>query len=214
MYSANQRSRIARETFWILKALAEHFRALLRMEETDTVRTNHILTLLAIYMLHEEGIKFFKPKDVVEATGLSKSSVYRALEWLFDRGVLEREFGKYQCNSRTPDFLINPEELYQRPIKVVQDKNYEHEEMVAKALQEFQEKIPQIIADTIGQGVVPLQRDPPEPSTYDSGRFTRPESHTPSASVEDVTASLMEDEKPPEENKKTKIEKKLKDMFM
>ena len=214
MYTANQRSRIARETFWILKTLGEHFRALLRMEEGDTVRTNHILTLLAIYMLHEEGIKFFKPKDVVEATGLSRSSVYRALEWLFDRGVLEKEFGQYQCNARTPEFLINPEELYQRPIKVVQDKDYEHEEMVREALKEFQLKIPQIIQDTINQGTTEFQRPSPDPSTYDEGRFTQPEAHTPSASVEDVTANLMEDEEPQKEKKKTKVEQKLRDMFM
>ena len=214
MYSANQRSRIARETFWILKTLGEHFRVLLRMEEGDTVRTNHILTLLAIYMLQEEKIKFFKPKDVIEATGLSRSSVYRALEWLFDHGVLEKEFGQYQCNARTPDFLINPEELYQRPIKVVQDKDYGYEETVREALKEFQTKIPQIIKDTLNQGAVEFQRPIPDPSTYDTGRLTRSEKHTPSQSTEDITAKLMEEEDPPKEKKKTKVEEKLRDMFM
>ena len=97
MFSDNSRSRIAREFFWILEACREHFRVLLKIDPSESIRISHLLVILSIYMLREEGMKEFRKMDIVKNTPLSKSTVYNAVDWLHERGVVTEQFGKYTC---------------------------------------------------------------------------------------------------------------------
>ena len=135
MYADNPRSRIAREYFYILNAMKDHYKALLRLSEDEPVRIGPILVLLAIYMLREEGKKYIRPLDIVHETQLPRSSVYRVLNDMADEQILQDHLGEFMCLSRTPDFLLNPTELYGRPLAVVKDKDYEAEEATRQAME-------------------------------------------------------------------------------
>ncbi len=137
MYADSPRSRITREFFYILNAMKDHYKALLRLGEDEPVRIGPILVLLAIYMLREEGKKHIRPLDIVHETQLPRSSVYRILNDMADEQVLHNNLGEFMCLSHTPDFLINPNELYGKPLATVKDKDYRTEEATRQAMEEM-----------------------------------------------------------------------------
>lgn len=135
MYADSPRSRINREFFYILNAMKDHYKALLRLNEDEPVRIGPILVLMSIYMLREEGKKHIRPLDVVHETQLPRSSVYRILNDMADEQILQNNLGEFMCLSHTPDFLLNPTELYGRPLAVVKDKDYRTEEATRQAME-------------------------------------------------------------------------------
>lgn len=135
MYADNPRSRINREFFYVLNAMKDHYKALLRLNEDEPVRIGPILVLMSIYMLREEGKKHIRPLDVVHETQLPRSSVYRILNDMADEQILQNDLGEFMCLSRTPDFLLNPTELYGRPLATVKDKDYRTEEETRQAME-------------------------------------------------------------------------------
>lgn len=135
MYADSPRSRIGREFFYILNAMKDHYKALLRLSEDEPVRIGPILILLAIYMLREEGKKHIRPFDIIHETQLPRSSVYRILNDMADEQILQDNLGEFMCLSRTPDFLLNPTELYGRPLATVKDKDYRTEEEIHQAME-------------------------------------------------------------------------------
>lgn len=137
MYADSPRSRITREFFYILNAMKDHYKALLRLGEDDPVRIGPILVLLAIYMLREEGKKYIRPLDIVHETQLPRSSIYRILNDMADEQILQNNLGEFMCLSRTPEFLLNPAELYGRPLATVKDKDYRTDEATQQAMQEM-----------------------------------------------------------------------------
>lgn len=137
MYADNPRSRITREFFYILNAMKDHYKALLRLGEDDPVRIGPILVLLAVYMLREEGKKHIRPLDIVHETQLPRSSIYRILNDMADEQILQNNLGEFMCLSRTPEFLLNPTELYGRPLATVKDKDYRTDEATQEAMQEM-----------------------------------------------------------------------------
>lgn len=137
MYADSPRSRITREFFYVLNAMKDHYKALLRLDKDDPVRIGPILVLLAIYMLREEGKKHIRPLDVVHETQLPRSSVYRILNDMADDQILQNNLGEFMCLSRTPDFLLNPTELYGRPLATVKDKDYRTDDATQQAMQEM-----------------------------------------------------------------------------
>lgn len=149
MYADQPRSRIAREFFYILNSLKDHYKALLRMRDEDPVLLGRLLTLLAIYMLKEEGMKFFRRQDVIRETQLPRSSVYRIINEFVESGILEEKLGEYKCMSQTPEFIVNPDDLYGRPLAIVKEKDYAVEEQVREALRSFSAKIPEIIREEL-----------------------------------------------------------------
>ena len=215
MYAHNPRSRIAREFFFILNALREHYRALMRLDETETIRFTKLMTLLAVYMIREEGFKKFTPTFLFEQTegALPRSSVHKAVKRLYEEGILEEEYGEYICLARTPNFLINPEELYGRPLTQVKDKDYDLEEKITEIVASMLKNLPP------SQEYV-IQRPPPP--VKDEGRLTQPVYQRPSISVEDLKKELK---KPPEKSEKkpkedipdeerNEVEEELGDFFM
>lgn len=135
MYANNPHSRITREFFYILNAMKDHYKALLRMSEDESVRIGPVLILLAIYMLREEGKKHIRPLDIVYETQLPRTSVYRILNEMADDQILQNNLGEFMCLSHTPDFLLNPTELYGKPLAIVKDKDYETEEKTKQAME-------------------------------------------------------------------------------
>lgn len=135
MYADNPRSRIAREYFYILNAMKDHYKALLRLSEDEPVRIGPVLILLAIYMMREEGKKYIRPLDIVFETRLPRTSVYRILNDMADEQILQNNLGEFICLSRTPDFLLNPTELYGKPLAIVKDKDYRTEEEIHQAME-------------------------------------------------------------------------------
>jgi len=160
MYSNSPRSRIAREFFYILNAMKDHYKALLRIPDTETSRVGPILVLLSIYMIREEGKKKFNPLDIVYETQLPRSSVYRILKEFTDAGILEKDSGEYICAARTPDFLSSPTDLYEKPLAVVKEKDYAAEEAIKIAMENMRIENQRMIQEEIakvGQQVQPAQ---------------------------------------------------------
>lgn len=119
MFADKIRSRVAREFFFILNAMTDHYRALTRMEDTESVRVGYILTLLAVYMIREETKGKFTRRHIVRETQLPRSSVYRIINEFVEEGILTETNGEFECNTHTPDFLINPENVYGRELDSV-----------------------------------------------------------------------------------------------
>lgn len=212
MYASNPKSRIAREFFYILNALRNHYRTLLRLDENETVRYTMIMVLLAVYMLREEGIKKFKSSLIVEQTKgvLPKSSVYKAVQRLFEEGILEEEYGDYVCLARTPEFLLNPEELYGQQLTKVKEKDYELEDKIRDIMAEMMQHSPP-------SKDYHIDRAPP--SVKDTGRFTEPVYKQPSISTKDLKKSLDKKKKEKKEDKEldkeiSEVEQELGDMFL
>ncbi len=212
MYAHNPRSRIAREFFYILNALREHYKALLRLGENDTIRFTKLMTLLAIYMLREEGFKKFRPTLLFEQTEgvLPRSSVHKAVRMLYEEGILEEEYGDYTCLARTPDFLLNPEELYGKPLLKVKEKDYDLEQKVQEIVASMLKNLPPTKEIVIHR---------PPPPVKDDGRLTQPVYKQPSITMEDLQKELDEPPKkkvkkdvPPEE--RNEVEEELGDFFM
>lgn len=156
MFADNARSRIAREFFYTLNAMKDHYRALLHMDEDHPVSVGSMLVLMAIYMLREEGKKYIRPLDIVEHTMLPKSSVYRIMNDLTDADVLQNNVGEYICTARTPDFLLNPTELYSKPIAQVRETNYETQEKIEQAVAQMEAKTRKIISEEMNrQSIAP-----------------------------------------------------------
>ena len=151
MFADTPRSRIAREFFYTLNAMKDHYRALLHMEEDHPVSVGSMLVLMAIYMLREEGKKYIRPLDIVEHTMLPKSSVYRIMNDLTDAAVLQNNVGEYICAARTPDFLLNPTELYNKPITQVRETDYEAQEKIDRALEQMEQKTRKIILEEMSK---------------------------------------------------------------
>jgi len=96
--------------------MTDHYRALLRMDQDESVRVGHVLTLLAVYMVREEKTSKFSRIDIVRETKLPRSSVYRIINEFVEEGILTETNGEFECNTHTPDFLTNPEEFYGREL--------------------------------------------------------------------------------------------------
>lgn len=140
MYADQPRSRISRELFYILKSMGQHYKDIRKLDEKEKPKVGHILVLMSCYMLKEEGMEEFRPKDIVEASGLSQTSTYRLLKFFAEEGILTENFGAYTCNTQTPDFLTNPDELYQRPLATVRDKDYHTEKRIQEAMASFSDR--------------------------------------------------------------------------
>lgn len=164
MFAHNPRSRIARELFWTLESMASNLRALLRLDESQSVRISHVLVLLSIYMLREEGMETFRKKIIADNIPLPKSTVYKIIDFFRDHGILKEEMGDFTCMTKTPVFLLNPDELYERPIETVGTKDYKAEELIAKAIGEFQKQIPMIIREELNQHILTIPGDPSQPA--------------------------------------------------
>jgi len=184
VFSDNSRSRIAREFFWILEACREHFRVLLKIDPSESIRISHLLVILSIYMLREEGMKEFRKMDIVKNTPLSKSTVYNAVDWLHERGVVTEQFGKYTCLSRTPQFLTKPDELYSRPLTTAPTQETMNENQIRQIVQ-------QMIS---AEGAKTITRE--APPIKDTGRFTQKEDFTsPSMSIDELLEEGKKNEK-------------------
>jgi len=201
MYASNPKSRIARELLYILSAMREHYIALMRLNEDTAIRFSKLIVLLTIYMIREEGMNKFQPAIIAEHTKgvIPRSSVYKYIKQLFDEGILEEEYGDYTCLARTPKFLLNPEELYGKPLTKVKDKDYD-----------LEDKIKQIVAEMMVKNApIPQQmfeRPSPTGRTFeqtpiDTGRLTQQEEYkTPSTTVKEIQKAVAKKKKKKKED--------------
>ncbi len=221
MYASNPKSRIARENLYILKSIREHYLRLMNLDEDTTLRFGKLLVLMTIYMLREEGIEKFQPAIIAEQTQgvVARSSVYKYVKQLFEEGILEEEYGDYTCLARTPKFLLNPEELYGKPLTKVKEKDYA-----------LEEKIKQIVAEMMTKNMpVPVPQGTtlsPRPAAipHDSGRFTQQEEYkTPSSSTKDIQKAITKKKKkkkveevllPEDDSEPNEVEEEVKSFFM
>lgn len=151
LFSQNPRSRIPREFFWTLSALDKHYKTLLKKSENEPVRISHLLVMMAIYMLSEEK-EWFTAKEIFAETTLPRSTVFRLVNDLTLKGVLEKTGKSYRSNAKSPNFLINPEELYGKNLAKVEDRDYHVEELIKDVLQsEFRKQIPTIVREEIAK---------------------------------------------------------------
>lgn len=208
MYANKPKSRIAREFFYILNSLKDHYKSLLRMRDEDPVLIGRLLTLLSIYMLREEGLKTFRRQDVIRETQLPRSSVYKIIGEFTERGILEETLGEYKCLSHTPEFLLNPEELYGRPMEVVKDGNQIMEEQVREVLLSLRREIPAIIKAELSNITVTT---PP---------ITIPSDEAPLGTIRTVpkkipkVKDLLDEVDEPEDDKKKDLEEEMEDLFL
>lgn len=143
----SDRSRIMRETLWVINNVRDHLDELIGLPDNKSVHITHVIALMGMYMLKEEGLEDVTPQQLIDECGMQRSSAYNSASWLADKGVVDVKYGRYTCLSKTPHFLVNPEELYLMPIKTVGDKNYSFENALSVAIGEFSKEIPRLIKE-------------------------------------------------------------------
>ena len=222
MYASNPKSRIARENLYILKSIRKHYLRLMSLDEDTTLRFGKLLVLMTIYMLREEGIEKLQPAMIAEHTQgvVARSSVYKYVKQLFEEGILEEEYGDYICLARTPKFLLNPEELYGKPLTKVQEKDYALEEKIKEIVAEMMVKNMPV---PVPQGTT-LSPRPAAIPVHDTGRFTQQDKYqSPSSSTEDIQKAIKKKKKkkkpeevllPEDDQEPNEVEEDLKSFFM
>ena len=122
---------MAREFLWVIGETKKYLKTLLKLPKTELITPARTIIFLTVVTLHEEGITPFNVTDVMKHSGLSKSTVYRTLRFFTKKKVLNNIEATYTCNAKIPPFLLNPKDLYERPLEFKSNKgNKEYQQQI------------------------------------------------------------------------------------
>ena len=72
---------------------------------------------------------------------------YNSLNWLVGKNILEKQFKRYRLNARTPKFLLNPEDLYTKPLAIVKDMDYAMEAQISRFASNLMKELPGLVRE-------------------------------------------------------------------